>query len=56
MATGAEVLNMLIPSGGWTIRGDEYEGIIFGEATQITKKQFTDGLANYDNWKTAKNS
>ena len=53
MATGAEVLNMLIPSGGSTIRGDEYEGIIFGEATQITKKQFTDGLANYDNWKTA---
>ena len=53
MATGADVLNMLIPSGGWTIRGEEYEGIIFGEATQITKKQFTDGLANYDNWKTA---
>ena len=54
MATGADVLNMLIPSGGWTIRGEEYEGIEFGEATPITKKQFTEGLANYDNWKTAK--
>ena len=53
MATGADVLNMLIPSGGWTIRGDNYEGIEFGEAKPITKKQFTDGLANYDNWKTA---
>ena len=53
MATGAEVLTMLIPSGGWTIRGEEYEGIEFGEAKPITKKQFTDGLANYDNWKIA---
>ena len=51
MATGAEVLNMLIPTGGWVITGDEYEGIEFIEATPITKKQFTDGFAQYDAWK-----
>jgi hypothetical protein len=51
MATGAEVLNMLIPSGGWVIYGNDFDGITFIEATPITEKQFKDGFAAYDAWK-----
>lgn len=51
MATAVNVLNMLIPNGGWTMRGDEYEGIEFIDCKPITKKQFTDGFAQYDAWK-----
>ena len=51
MATGAEVLQMLIPTGGWTISGNEWEGVTFIEATAITKAQFEAGFAQYDAWK-----
>jgi hypothetical protein len=51
MATGAEVLNMLIPSGGWVIYGDDYEGIQFIEANPITKEEFKAGFAECDKWK-----
>ena len=53
MATGADVLNMLIPTGGWVIYGDDFASIIYDEGvTPITKKQFTDGFAAFDAWKT----
>ena len=52
MAKGSDVLTMLIPNGGWIITGNEYEGIEFLECKPITKKQFTDGFAKYDAWKT----
>ena len=51
MATGGEVLSMLIPNGGWVITGDDYDGIQFLECEPVTKKQFTDGFAQYDVWK-----
>ncbi len=51
MATGGEVLNMLIPTGGWAITGDNFNGIQFIEATPITKAQFEAGFAQYDAWK-----
>ena len=54
MATNIEVLNMLIPNGGWIMRGDDYEGIEFIECEPITKKQFTDGFAQYDASKAAR--
>ena len=50
MATGAEVLEMLIPSG-WVIVGDDYEGIQFIECEPITKAQYEAGFAAYDAWK-----
>lgn len=50
MATGAEVLEMLIPKG-WVIVGDDYEGIQFIDCEPITKKQFEAGFAQYDAWK-----
>ena len=50
MATGGQVLRMLIPNGGWVITGNDYEGIKFLSCEPITKKQFTDGFAKFDAW------
>ena len=52
MAKGKDVLSMLIPNGGWILTGNDYEGINFLECEPITKKQFTDGFAQYDAWQT----
>ena len=52
MATGSEVLAMLIPTGGWVIAGDDFEGIQFIEAEPITKAKFEAGFAKVDAWKT----
>jgi hypothetical protein len=51
MAKGYEVLEMLIPTGGWTIAGDDFDTIQFIEATPITKAQFEAGFAQFDAWK-----
>jgi len=51
MAKPREVLEMLIPNGGWAISGDEYEGIQFLECEPITKAEFEAGFAQYDAWK-----
>lgn len=51
MATGADVLAMLIPSGGWVIYGDDYESIQFIEADAITKAEFEAGFAKVDAFK-----
>ena len=51
MARPTDVLNMLIPQGGWTMSGDEYEGIQFIECDPITKTQFEAGFAQFDAWK-----
>lgn len=55
MAKGGDVLEMLIPSGGWVIVGDDFDSIRYDEGVApITKKQFDDGFAAYDGWKAAK--
>jgi hypothetical protein len=51
MATGADVLTMLIPTGGWAISGDNFDGITFIEATPITEAEFKSGFAQFDAWK-----
>jgi hypothetical protein len=51
MATGKDVLTMLIPEGGWAISGDDFSGITFIEAEPITKEEFEAGFAKYDAWK-----
>jgi hypothetical protein len=51
MATGSDVLAMLIPTGGWVIAGDTFEGIQFLECDPITKEQFEAGFAIADVWK-----
>lgn len=51
MVQGSEVLAFLIPTGGWTMVGHEYEGIDFIDCEPITKKQFEDGFAAYETFK-----
>jgi hypothetical protein len=51
MAQGFEVLQMLIPTGGWAIIGDDYENIQFLECEPITKQQYEAGFAQVDAWK-----
>ena len=51
MATGTEVLTMLIPTGGWVITDNDFDSIQFIEAKPITKAQFDAGFAQYDAWK-----
>ena len=51
MATGAEVLSMLIPSGGWVITGNKYSGIQFLECEPITEANFLAGFAQFDDFK-----
>lgn len=51
MATALEVIEFLIPTGGWVIAGEEFEGIQFLDCDPITKKQFQDGFAQFDAYK-----
>ena len=51
MATGAEVLTMLRPNGGWVIYGNDYEGILWRECEPLTKAEFEAGFAQVDAWK-----
>jgi hypothetical protein len=54
MVKGYEVLEMLIPNGGWAISGDSFEGITFVECPPITKAQFEAGFAKVEKWKADK--
>ena len=51
MVQGDEVLEMLLPQGGWIITGNNYDGIEFIGAISITREQFEDGFAKVDAWK-----
>ena len=51
MATGAEVLGMLRPEGGWVISGDNFSSIQWISCDALTQKEFGDGFAAYDAWK-----
>jgi hypothetical protein len=51
VANAAQVLEMLLPNGGWYISGEDYDGIQFLQCNPITKAQFEAGFAQYDAWK-----
>jgi hypothetical protein len=52
MAKGREVMEMLIPTGGWVIYGDDFDSIRYDDGvTPITKKQFDNGFAQVDVFK-----
>lgn len=55
MADAIDVLNMLLPNGGWVLVGDQYEGIDFVECEPITKAEFEAGFSQYDAWKAEQN-
>lgn len=57
MATATNVLEMLLPKGGWTIIDEDFNQISYDDGiTPLTKKQFDDGFKNYDAWKSEQNS
>jgi len=52
MATGTDVLNMLLPQGGWILIGDDFDGITWvDERPRCTKAEFEAGFAQFDAWK-----
>ena len=52
MATSADVLNMLLPEGGWILIGDDFDGITWvDDRPRCTKAQFEAGFAQWDAWK-----
>ena len=48
--TGVDVITMLIPTGGWGISGDDFEGIQFISCVPITKAQFEQGKLDYPSY------
>jgi len=52
MATGTNVLEMLLPEGGWILIGDDFDGITWvDDRPRCTKTQFEAGFAQWDAWK-----
>ena len=52
MASGGDVLAMLLPKGGWIISGDDFDSVIWvDERPRCTKAEFEAGFAQYDAWK-----
>jgi hypothetical protein len=52
MATTSDVLNMLLPAGGWIVSGDDFDGITWvDDRPRCTKAQFEAGFAQFDAWK-----
>lgn len=55
MIKGGDVLEMLIPTGGWVIVGDDFNSIRYDQGvTPISKEQFDAGFAQYNAWKIQK--
>jgi hypothetical protein len=49
MATGSDVLNMLLPAGGWILVGNDFDGITWvDERPRCTEAEFKAGFAQYD--------
>jgi hypothetical protein len=54
MASVIEVLDYLLPQGGWYIAGDTFNDIqwLDDSRPKVTKAQFEAGFAQFDAWKT----
>lgn len=50
MSRSSDVLQMLIPTGGYITVGDDFEGIEFIDCAPITKKEFEAGAIKYNVW------
>jgi len=52
MATATQVLEMLLPEGGWIISGNDFDSITWvDDRPRCTKAEFETGFAKYDAWK-----
>ena len=54
MSKSSDVLQLLIPTGGWATSGHDYEGVTFIDCEPITKAQFDKGVVDYEAWIAAK--
>jgi hypothetical protein len=54
MIRGAAVINYLCPNIEFAINGDDFDSIVWVnlDKAPITKKQYEDGFAKYESWKT----
>ncbi len=51
--SGGDVLEMLIPTGGWVITADDFDSIRYDDGVEpITKEQFEAGFAQVSAWRT----
>lgn len=49
--TGGQVMNYLIPTGGWVIVAEDFDSIRYDNGvTPITKEQFDSGFAAVKTW------
>lgn len=51
MVKGRDVLEMLIPSGGWVITEDDYDSIQWLDCEPITRAEYEAGFAQYETLK-----
>ena len=57
MAKGSQVLEMLLPNGGWTIIDNAFDSIIYDAGvTPVTQTEFEAGFTQYDTWKAEQNA
>jgi hypothetical protein len=57
MATATQVLEMLLPQGGWIISGEDFDSITWvDDRPRCTKEEFEAGFAQYDAWKAEQDS
>ena len=57
MATGGEVLEMLLTAGGWIIVGDSFDNITWvDDRPRCTEAEFNAGFNQYDSWKAEQDS
>ncbi len=52
MATATQVLEMLLPQGGWIISGEDFDSITWVDnRPRCTKAEYEAGFTQYDAWK-----
>ena len=57
MITGADVLGMLCPLGGWIISGNDFENITWvDDRPRCTKAEFEAGFAQFEAYKIAQDA
>lgn len=57
MANANQVLEMLLPLGGWILTGDDFDNIIWvDDRPRCTKQEFLDGFDKYDTFIAEQNA
>lgn len=55
--TGGDVMTYLLPNGGWSIHGEDFNSVIFDDGVEtITEAEFKDGFKTYGAWKAKQNA